>query len=442
MRHPRLWLLLVVLLLSFTPSATAQTDERCFAETGFCMRGRIRQFWEQNGGLPVFGLPTGPQEEQLIEGKPYQVQWFERNRLELHPENAAPYDVLIGRLGADRLAQQGRDWRSIPATPPAPQDTCRLFAETGHAICGPILAVWRASGLELDGQPGASEAESLALFGLPLSPLLTETIQGREYQVQWFERARFELHPENAPPADVLLGLLGNEVRAGSTPAPAPTPGPEPEPEPCVGVPAASNGEMRPACPRAGRAFEAVGKGFRPDERVDFSVLVPDGTRQELPVLAGPSKTDANGEYRLRAAMSLQTAPGEYVLHMKGRKGRLDVFIPFRVLPPDPSNPGGDESVIPAGLNAKVTPASGARGTKHSFTTTGFQPGERVRMYVTWPDGTVIDASFRVTADNSGNVGQGVRFLTEEDDPVGIFKLTFEAIDSGTKAIAYLRVFP
>ena len=32
--------------------------------------------------------------------------------------------------------------------------------------------------------------------------------------VQWFERARFELHPENAPPYNLLLGLLGNEIRA------------------------------------------------------------------------------------------------------------------------------------------------------------------------------------------------------------------------------------
>ena len=46
--------------------------------------------------------------------RPFQVQWFERNRLELHPENARPYDVLLGRLGADRLAQQGRDWFTFP----------------------------------------------------------------------------------------------------------------------------------------------------------------------------------------------------------------------------------------------------------------------------------------------------------------------------------------
>jgi hypothetical protein len=36
---------------------------------------------------------------------------------------------------------------------------------------------------------------------------------GQEYTVQWFERARFEHHPENDPPYDVLLGLLGVEMR-------------------------------------------------------------------------------------------------------------------------------------------------------------------------------------------------------------------------------------
>jgi hypothetical protein len=30
--------------------------------------------------------------------------------------------------------------------------------------------------------------------------------------MQYFERARFEAHPENAPPFDVLLGLLGRQL--------------------------------------------------------------------------------------------------------------------------------------------------------------------------------------------------------------------------------------
>lgn len=40
--------------------------------------------------------------EEQIEGRPYQVQYFERRRMEYHPENAGtPYIVLLGLLGRE-----------------------------------------------------------------------------------------------------------------------------------------------------------------------------------------------------------------------------------------------------------------------------------------------------------------------------------------------------
>jgi hypothetical protein len=36
---------------------------------------------------------------------------------------------------------------------------------------------------------------------------------GDNVLTQWFERARFEEHPQNAPPYNVLLGRLGAESR-------------------------------------------------------------------------------------------------------------------------------------------------------------------------------------------------------------------------------------
>ena len=211
--------LLLTSVLIPVPRLAAQADERCFPETGLCITGRIREFWEQNGGLPVFGFPITPLQEELIEGKPLRVQWFERNRLELHPENKRPYDVLLGRLGVDRLNQQGRDWFTFPRS--MPQPGCRFFPETGHNVCGVFLSRWRANGLELDGKPGKTEAENLALFGLPVSDVIEETLSdGKTYQVQWFERVRFEMHPEHLPPYNVLFGLLGREVRTSTVPQP------------------------------------------------------------------------------------------------------------------------------------------------------------------------------------------------------------------------------
>ncbi len=197
-------------MTTHTPSNT-DASARCFDETPYCISGRIRTYWEENGGLRVFGLPITPQQEERIEGNTYQVQWFERNRLELHPENQPPYDVMVGRIGIEMLEYYDYEWHLFEKS--VPQEGCLSFEETEQTICGDILAAWHRDGLELDGVPGFSEAENAALFGLPVSGLVEETLSdGNTYTVQYFERARFELHPENAPPNNVLLGLLGSEM--------------------------------------------------------------------------------------------------------------------------------------------------------------------------------------------------------------------------------------
>lgn len=320
------FLLVGALLAVALPNhAQAQTGQRCFSETGFCIEGRIREFWEQNGGLTVFGLPVAPQQLETIDGRQLQVQWFQRNRLELHPENARPYDVLLGRLGADRLAQQGRDWYSFPKS--GAQGGCRFFPETGHNVCGDILGAWRASGLEFDGRRGKSEAENLALFGLPLSDPQVETLSdGNQYTVQWFERGRFELHPENAPPYNVLLGLLGNEIRAGSAPAPQPNPT-----DSCADVPEPVNARIRPSkCLKQGDPFEMDIFGFEPNEQVGFWLTAPDGS------VVGTRGAYDIGPTGAVDAIPISTAdlpPGLWFWVFQGTTSQHTSIIYFKVLP-------------------------------------------------------------------------------------------------------------
>ena len=78
------------------------------------------------------------------------------------------------------------------------QNGCRSFAETGKAVCGRFLEYWSAHG-------------GLAQQGFPISDEFLEKsdLNGQSYLVQYFERAVFELHPENQPPYDVLLSQLG-----------------------------------------------------------------------------------------------------------------------------------------------------------------------------------------------------------------------------------------
>src|SRR3712207_2657497 len=135
---------LVVLVLSIfglgvAAPAGAQTTERCFPQTGFCISGAIRAYWERNGGLPVFGYPITPQRTETVEGTwTGPVQWFERDRLEDHGNEGK--GVLAGRLGTRVLEARGTPWQSLPGAPgPGDLSQCRFFPETGHLLCGRFL---------------------------------------------------------------------------------------------------------------------------------------------------------------------------------------------------------------------------------------------------------------------------------------------------------------
>lgn len=182
-----------------------------FSETGHILAGSFKDYWLKNGGLPVFGFPlTEPLQELKSDGRYYIVQYFERIRLEYHPENkGTPYEVLMGLLGRSDAHDQGLDGREDfqPVAKPAPLPAnCAYFAETGHTLCGEFYYYWLSHGLDL-GEPGFGLRESLALFGYPISEPFKDTYSGMV--VQYFERAKFEYHPENTGTAyEVLLGRL------------------------------------------------------------------------------------------------------------------------------------------------------------------------------------------------------------------------------------------
>jgi hypothetical protein len=163
-------------------------------------------YLELNGGLPVFGLPKT---RASLDENGHLAWAFERYRLEFHSELInTPYVLQLGLLGEIRLFQIGRVWQNEPKADPKPG--CRYFAETGHNICEPFLSYWRAHGIDLDGNRKINEAESMALFGMPITESTPEAgSDGVSRPTQWFQRARFEDHGNQG---GVLLGLLGNEV--------------------------------------------------------------------------------------------------------------------------------------------------------------------------------------------------------------------------------------
>ncbi len=106
----------------------------------------------------------------------------------------------------------------------------RYFEETGHTLAGEFRAYYETHGLEL-GDRNTTPRESLGLFGYPISEPFDELNPdtGQIIRVQYFERARMELHTENKQPFRVLLGRLaaGTLFARGSVEAPETgTPGP------------------------------------------------------------------------------------------------------------------------------------------------------------------------------------------------------------------------
>jgi hypothetical protein len=187
-------------ILGGAPVASAATGDRCFSETGYCIAGSIRTYWERNGGLQVFGYPISAlQTETNNDNWNGPTQWFQRDRLEDHA--AQGIGILAGRLGARYLELQGRSWDAYARVSQAPNpNVCRYFPITGHSLCGAFLSYWEHNG-------------GLERFGYPITEPMQENMAEFSGTTQYFERRRMELHPELAgTPYEVLLGLLGRDL--------------------------------------------------------------------------------------------------------------------------------------------------------------------------------------------------------------------------------------
>ncbi len=109
---------------------------RYFAATGHSIQGDILRFWEANGGLAIFGYPLS--EELTEDGR--TVQYFERTRLEHHPElGATGYRVLPTPLGALAVGKRATT-AAVVFEPPEVQE--------GHTV---LIKVLPAPGTRLVG---------------------------------------------------------------------------------------------------------------------------------------------------------------------------------------------------------------------------------------------------------------------------------------------------
>jgi hypothetical protein len=82
-----------------TQPFVSQEGQMYVTKTNYKIADEFLAFWEQNGGLDIFGYPISGPENEMIQGKLTRVQFFERARLEYHPDDLNGDRVKVGVLG-------------------------------------------------------------------------------------------------------------------------------------------------------------------------------------------------------------------------------------------------------------------------------------------------------------------------------------------------------
>lgn len=178
-------LLLAIAVGFFAPqtSLAQRKTEEFFVETGHLVKGEFYTYFRTYGGLEIFGYPLT--DEFVYQG--LTVQYFQKARMEWHPENPVPYKVQLGLLGEELKYRQ----------PPVPEPTPRsrrkvFFPETGHTVSYAFLDFFNKHG-------------GIDIFGYPITEMYFEDGQ----IVQYFQRLKLLWQP-NDPVNTVAVGNLGS----------------------------------------------------------------------------------------------------------------------------------------------------------------------------------------------------------------------------------------
>jgi hypothetical protein len=353
-------------------------------------------------------------------------------QLKAHPKNRL-FSIFVALVLVLPLVA------ALGSAPAHAQTGSRTFPETGKTVKGKFLDYWtRNGGLEQQGFPISEEMQER-----------NET-DGKTYTVQYFERAIFELHPENQPPYDVLLSLLGVFLYKEKYPTGAPN--------------------QEPNIEIGREEFKQTGKWVG-GRFLNYWKSHGGLAQQGLPISDEfLEKNQLDGKtYKVQY---FERAVFEY--HPENAGGRFEVLLSqlgkFRYdkvhggapKPPTvvPSTPGAPNPTAvpptstptggrpPCGAtqnnrNGEAQPSSVTNGDTILFSARGFQGGEPISFWFTYPDGDVIGTEAGVEGLVAPNGTVRLEDIVNEfyTDWPGTWAFTIQGDRSGNVAVIYFCVY-
>ena len=120
-----LFTLAIIFGLVLPQPGLTQGKRQYFEETQHWVEGEFLEYFNTRGGLEVFGYPIS----ERFNDRGLTVQYFQKVRMEWHPNNPDPYKVQLGLLG-DEL-----NYRQPPVKKPTSRSRRKVyFPQTGHIV--------------------------------------------------------------------------------------------------------------------------------------------------------------------------------------------------------------------------------------------------------------------------------------------------------------------
>lgn len=186
---------------------------------------------------------------------------------------------------------------------------------------------------------------------------------------------------------------------------------------------------VSPTVARQNTTVTLYGSGFVPGEKVSIWITYPDYTVYGVTVLTIDERGQFSHPYLPDFLGATFTPTGRYTYTARGWQSGREAYASIEVdIAPAPGTTNG--------VQLTVDRAVQTQGNIFTFSGSGYKPGERVALWLRYPNNAVADLGVQI-ADGQGRIGLEI---DSNGVPVGRYALTARGLQSGGNGIVEFEV--